>query len=104
MRNEFMQTAAERQIEVSMDVLCVAGALDALNAGDAHTHKHLIAQAAREAMPGCDVLLLGQFSMACAKDAVQAISPVPVLSSPESAVRLLKTALSSSRPHLPASL
>jgi hypothetical protein len=61
----------------------------ALRRGDAAAHNELLARAAREAQ-GFDVLMLAQFSMAPAREAVQSVVRCPVLTSPESAVARLK--------------
>jgi len=76
-----------------LDCVCADGAMEALAQGDAATHDRLIAKAART-LEGADVIMLAQFSMARARDAVSAaIGPKPVLTSPESAVRRLEAAL-----------
>ncbi|MBK9116876.1 MAG: arylsulfatase [Betaproteobacteria bacterium] len=79
-----------------MDVvpMLAEGALDALNGGDAATHDRLIADAARRAAAaGCDVVALAQFSMARAAAAVATVVDVPVLTTPDSAVRALAARL-----------
>ncbi|MDO4906003.1 MAG: aspartate/glutamate racemase family protein [Lautropia sp.] len=74
----------------------VDGALHALNQGDTATHDHLIANAARQlAQRGCTALALAQFSMARAKDVAQNASGLPVLTTPASAVAMLRRRLSS---------
>lgn len=66
------------------------GALDALNRGDAAAHDRLIADAAsRVVAAGCDVVALAQFSMARAAGAAAAAAGVPVLTTPDGAVRAL---------------
>ncbi|MDE2516878.1 MAG: arylsulfatase [Rhodospirillales bacterium] len=65
------------------------GALGALDRGDAAGHDRLAAEAAR-ALSECDVVALGQFSLARAAHAVAAASGRPVLSTPGSAVRKLR--------------
>lgn len=71
----------------------VEGALAALKAGDAARHNALIAEAAAS-MPEVDALVLGQFSMAQARDAILARDPKRrVITTPDSAVRALKTRL-----------
>ena len=68
------------------------GALAALDAGDPSTHDRLAAEAARAAHEqGCDVIALAQFSLARAAPAVARAVPLPVLTTPESAVRLLRS-------------
>jgi Asp/Glu/hydantoin racemase len=72
---------------------CLAeGALAALDAGDVATHDRLAAEAA-VALKDCDVVLLGQFSLARAAKQVAAATGRPVVSTPGSAVAKLKRAL-----------
>lgn len=74
------------------------GALDALDRGDAATHDRLIAAAAcRAADAGCDAVALAQFSMARAAPAVAAAVGLPVLTTPDSAVRALAARLDANR-------
>lgn len=75
-------------------VPCLAeGALAALDAGDVATHDRLAAEAARHLAGRCDVVLLGQFSLARAASAVAATTGLPVVTTPGSAVRRLKALL-----------
>lgn len=70
------------------------GALAALDAGDTATHDRLAAEAARTAHAlGCDVIVLAQFSLARAAPAVERAVPLPVLTTPASAVRRLRSRL-----------
>ncbi|WP_372618230.1 aspartate/glutamate racemase family protein [Falsiroseomonas sp.] len=74
-------------------VPCLAeGALAALDSGDVEAHDRLAAEASA-ALKGCDVVLLGQFSLARAAPLVAAATGRPVVSTPGSAVRKLKRAL-----------
>ena len=74
-------------------VPCLAGgALAALDVGDGATHDRLAAEAAMM-LRDCDVILLGQFSLARAATAVAAATGLPVVTTPDSAVRLMKTLL-----------
>lgn len=74
-------------------VPCLApGALAALDAGDAATHDRLAAEAA-VALRDCDVVLLGQFSLARAAARVAAATGKPVVTTPDSAVAKLKRLL-----------
>ena len=78
----------------SITTVCVPGAMAALQAGDGAAHDALLADAARAFNArGLDALMLAQFSMARARDAVSAVCACPVLTSPHSAVRLLKERL-----------
>ena len=66
-----------------------AGALAALDAGDPLAHDRLAAQAARE-LASCDVIALAQFSLARAAEAVQRATGLPVLTTPDCAVRRMR--------------
>ena len=57
--------------------------------GDGPEHDRLLAAAAGE-MTACDCLVLAQFSMIGAKDAIQDVPGRPVLTAPDEAVRKLK--------------
>jgi hypothetical protein len=71
-----------------------AGALAALQRGDADLHDALAAEAAIGlAAKGCRVIALAQFSLARARTAVAARTGLPVLTTPDSAVRRLKQRL-----------
>ena len=83
-----MARAAGRRVTVTG---CgVEGALAALKAGDAARHNALIADAAAS-MPEVDALVLGQFSMAQARPAID--QKRRVITTPESAVRKLRACL-----------
>ncbi|MCC7045608.1 MAG: arylsulfatase [Alphaproteobacteria bacterium] len=69
------------------------GALAALDRGEGERHDRLVAESARQ-LKDCDVIALAQFSMARAAAGVAAATGRPVLTTPESAVRKLKQALS----------
>lgn len=74
-------------------VPCLApGALAALDAGDLATHDRLAAEASR-ALRDCDVVLLGQFSLARAAALVAEATGKPVVTTPGSAVRKLRQAM-----------
>jgi len=71
-----------------------AGALDALNRGDGDLHDRLVAQAAHRLVEqGARVIALAQFSMARALGAVEAECGAPVITTVDSAVRLLRRRL-----------
>jgi Asp/Glu/hydantoin racemase len=75
------------------------GALAALCAGDVLTHDRLAAEAARTAhAQGCDVIALAQFSLARAAPAVERAVPLPVLTTPASAVRRLRWRMERGKP------
>ena len=95
MREELLAAIQQRNLKVKIEGACATGGMAALNAGDAATHDRLILDSARS-LASCDVLMLGQFSMARAQKLVADALQKPVLTSPASAVRQLKTALSGS--------
>ena len=70
------------------------GALEALNRGDTAAHDHAAVQAAQALKAqGCTVIALAQFSLARAQGAVAQASGLPVLTTPDSAVRALRERL-----------
>lgn len=74
-------------------VPCLAeGALAALDAGDVAAHDQLAAEAATR-LKDCDAILLGQFSLARAAPRVAAATGRPVVTTPGSAVRRLRSLL-----------
>ena len=93
MSQELLAVARSRGSTVELVTACAAGAMEALATGDAATHDRLVAERAEE-LAHCDVVMLGQFSMARAQGAVAARLGKPVLTSPDSAVRLLQKSLS----------
>jgi aspartate/glutamate racemase len=85
---------AEFPSEVEVIPMLAEGALAALDAGDVANHDRLVADAARRAQAmGCDVIALAQFSLARAASAVERAVPLPVLATPASAVRRLRSRL-----------
>ena len=88
-----LETAARaRGLSPAIDIRHVPGALDALRVGDGAEHDRLIAAAA-DAMTDVDVLLLAQFSMIGARDAIADAPGRPVLTAPDEAVRKLREIL-----------
>jgi hypothetical protein len=70
------------------------GALEALNRGDLAGHDaKVVAAAQRLVVQGCTVIALAQFSMARALSAVQLATGLHVLTTPGSAVRVLRQRL-----------
>ena len=76
---------------VSLQTALVEDAMRALNAGDGAAHDaSVVAAAQRLKANGAGVIALAQFSMARAAAAVGAATGLPVLTTPASAIRLLK--------------
>jgi hypothetical protein len=70
------------------------GALEALNRGDTAAHDHAAVQAAQALKAqGCTVIALAQFSLARAHGAVAQATGLPVLTTPDSAVRAMRQRL-----------
>lgn len=90
---DIRRAAAARGVEVEISGGHVAGALDALTAGDRPRHDALVAESAA-GVPACDALLLAQFTMAPARAACERVVSVPVLTAPDTAVLELKRRLS----------
>jgi len=85
---------AEFPANAELELILVEGALDALNRGDVQTHDDLIAEAAKTLKSkGCTQIALAQFSMARARMASEMASGLPVLTTPDSALRSLKSRL-----------
>ncbi|WP_293868192.1 arylsulfatase [uncultured Alsobacter sp.] len=83
---------AEFPADLVVEPCLVEGALAALDRGDAAEHDRLAAAAAR-GLAHCDAIALAQFSLARAAGAVAAASGLPVLTTPESAVRKMRRLL-----------
>ena len=86
---------AEFPSDLSVLPIMAEGALAALDAGDGARHDALVAQAVSRASPDVDVVALAQFSLARAAGAVTRVVRVPVLTTPASAVRVLRARLES---------
>jgi hypothetical protein len=89
MREELLQEASRRGVDLRLEEACVPDAMEALDKGDVARHDELICAAAIRMRP-CDALMLGQFSMARAAPGVQAAVASAVLTSPRSAVIALR--------------
>ena len=92
MEAEFIDMRKSTGGSAEMISACAPDALAMLHAGDGPDHDRLIAEAA-STLDDAGVIALAQFSMARARDAVEAATGKPVLTSPASAVRKLKRAL-----------
>ncbi len=93
MLKELDEMSGMRGQKIETDSWCVPGALEALLSGDGEKHDNLIAEAVSKCPP-CDVVLLGQFSMARALPAVARKIGTKILTSPASAVSNLREQLS----------
>jgi hypothetical protein len=86
---------AEFPRDVTLQTQLAEGAMAALDAGRADAHDAAVVEAAQALVArGCGVIALAQFSMARALTAVERALPgLPVLTTPESAVRRLRQML-----------
>ncbi|MCW5660226.1 MAG: arylsulfatase [Burkholderiaceae bacterium] len=85
---------AEFPSGVPLRTALAAGALDALQRGDTEAHDRAALDAARTLQAqGCTVIALAQFSLARAQAVVAGGTGLPVLTTPDSAVRALRRRL-----------
>ncbi|MBB5667508.1 aspartate/glutamate racemase [Rhizobium leguminosarum] len=89
MEAEFREEAARIDPAAVMESFLVEGAIEAVRVGDAETHNRLVAEAAAR-LSGFDCIVLAHFSTARAVPAVQAVTDIPVLSSPDAAIAKLR--------------
>lgn len=94
LKAELEAMAAEQGKTISIHPILVEGALAALKNGDANTHNRLAADACAQLPDDLDVLVLGQFSLAKAAPSIRERLTIPVLTTPESAVKALRDRLS----------
>src|SRR5262245_1161842 len=92
LEQEFVEMARDQAKDVTLESACAPEAMTSLTVGDTARHDRLIAAAAAR-LAHCDVVMLGQFSMARARSAVQQVLGDKVLTSPDSAVAKLKAVL-----------
>lgn len=92
MELEFREEAARVDPSAEIESFLVEGAIEAVRAGDEATHNRLVAEAAAR-LEGFDAITLAHFSTARALHAVQAVTTIPVLTSPDAAVAKLRRLL-----------
>lgn len=93
MAQELRDAAQKQNLQVDLQTCCVPDAMAALTAGKPELHDQLLAEHS-STLAACDVVMLGQFSMARAQSAVASRLKKLVLTSPDSAVGMLKRTLS----------
>jgi len=86
---EVEAVAAKRGIKLQLRTHAAEAALPALEAGRADEHDQITAKAA-EQFEDCDALMLAQYSTASAARLIRAVPGRKVLTSPDTAVELLK--------------
>lgn len=92
---EVQEYAASIGRDVTIDRIFVPGALKAAQEGDSAKHDALVAAAANEAK-SADVIGFAQFSMSEAAEKCAKVSGKPVLTTPDSAVKLMRKLLTES--------
>lgn len=96
MAREWAEATVNLLVRPDFVAACAEGALDALNAGNVDLHDQLVLATAKT-LSDCDVIMLGQFSMARSQSMVAEVIGKTVLSSPDSAVMKLKKLLQPSQ-------
>jgi aspartate/glutamate racemase len=92
MEAEFAEEAARLDPHARLTSYVVEQAMTALRSGDVDTHNRLIAEQAA-ALEGYDAIVLAHFSTARAAATVREAVSIPVLTSPDAAVRKLRRLL-----------
>ena len=89
MSQEFDAMAKTRNSAATLNVQLVKDAISILKQGLIDEHNRLIADTAKE-LKDCDALMLAQFSMANAWNAVSEQLDIPILTAPDAAAKLMK--------------
>jgi aspartate/glutamate racemase len=89
MESEFAEEAARLDPQARLTSYVVEEAMTALRSGDVNTHNRLVAEKAAS-LKGYDTIVLAHFSTARAAAAVRGAVSIPVLTSPDAAVRKLR--------------
>ena len=92
MAREFEEMKREFGSNATLRTGCEPEAMAALRRGDGEAHDALLASAAHS-FSDCDALMLAQFSTARAKQTIAEHLSIPILTSPASAVRRLRSSL-----------
>ena len=96
LRSELAEMSKVQNKSVEVDSVMVPGALDALRAGDQAEHNRLIVKVVTDLATqnkGYSAIVFGQFSMSPAAAVAQGKIDIPVLTTPDCAVRKLKQML-----------
>lgn len=92
MSEEFQEQVKQAGASARLKSVMVPGAMPALLAGRRDEHDTMVAEAAAQ-LTGCDAIMLAQFSMAPAAARLRSRNSAPILTSPASAVAVLKSRL-----------
>ena len=89
MSQEFDAMAKTRNSAATLNVKLVKDTISILKQGRIDEHNRLIADTAKE-LKDCEALMLAQFSMANAWNAVSEQLDIPILTAPDAAAKLMK--------------
>lgn len=89
MEKEFYQETAKRRSKATIRSVYAEGAREALDRGDINIHDEIVAKTA-STIDQADAIMLAHFSTATAADRTRAATSIPVLTSPESAIRKMQ--------------
>lgn len=87
---EFHEDAARLQPDATIDLRVVPDAMAALRSGDEARHNALVADEVRK-LSGVDVVMLAHFSTARALEKSTAAGTCPILTSPDAAIRKMRS-------------
>lgn len=97
---EIEEMARERQLNLSLEPFVIHHAFDALQSGDMGRHDHLVTEAIRNHERTHDVIAVGQFSMWPVAERLKALTSKPILTTPDTAVRLIRRRIASHNPNV----
>ena len=89
MTQEFEHMVDNNEAKVVLRTQLVEDAMELLNQSNIESHNKLLVKHAKT-MDDCNAIMLAQFSMAIAYDAINKQINVPILTAPDAAVKLLK--------------
>ncbi|RWI90006.1 MAG: arylsulfatase [Mesorhizobium sp.] len=92
MEQEFREEADKINPGASLTGFLAEGAIEAIRAGDIERHNRLVTEKAAS-LSGFDAITLAHFSTARARKSVEAVTRIPVLTSPDAAVAKLRRLL-----------
>jgi Asp/Glu/hydantoin racemase len=93
---ELRTMAAARGQHITIHPVVAEGAMAALKAGDGEEHDRLVAEAVQD-LPACDVVILGQFSLARSRPLLARSLACPIITTPHAAVEKMRELTSGQR-------
>ena len=95
MEQEFIEAAERHRSKAKIQSIYAEGARQALDAGDVEAHDRIVADTAAT-INDASAVLLAHFSTATAATFTRAATGIPVLTSPESAIKRMKASVTES--------